>query len=42
MDRAIDTKVAILRNKLGNSTSLSKLNITVKGKGYLFEPDTWN
>jgi len=42
MDRAIVTKVAILRKKLGDITSLKKLNITVRSKGYLFDPDTWN
>jgi len=42
MDRTIDTKVAILRKKLCDDASLSKRIITVRGKGYLFVPDTWH
>lgn len=41
MDRAIDTNVANLRKKLGDSSSLSKRILTVRGKGYLFIPDSW-
>lgn len=42
MDRAIDTNVANLRKKLGDSSSLSKRILTVRGKGYLFIPDSWH
>lgn len=42
MDRAIDTNVANLRRKLGDSSSLSKRILTVRGKGYLFVPDNWH
>ncbi len=42
MDRAIDTNVANLRKKLGDSASLSKRILTVRGKGYLFVPDSWH
>lgn len=42
MDRAIDTNVANLRKKLGDSSSLSKRLLTVRGKGYLFVPDNWH
>jgi len=41
MDRAIDTKVANLRKKLGDNASLSTRIITVRGQGYLFVPDSW-
>ncbi|MEW6996894.1 winged helix-turn-helix domain-containing protein [Colwelliaceae bacterium BS250] len=33
MDSSIDTKVAVLAKKLGDSTSLSKRIITLRGKG---------
>jgi len=42
MDRTIDSKVATLRKKLCDDASLSKRIITVRGKGYLFVPDTWH
>ena len=42
MDRAIDTRVANLRKKLGDNASLSTRIITVRGQGYLFVPDSWN
>ncbi len=42
MDRAMDTKVAILRKKLGDSASMSTRIITVRGQGYLFVPDSWD
>ena len=41
MDRGMDTKVANLRKKLGDSASLSTRIITVRGQGYLFVPDSW-
>ena len=41
MDRAMDTKVANLRKKLGDNASLSTRIITVRGQGYLFVPDSW-
>ena len=41
MDRAMDTKIAILRKKLGDSASMSTRIITVRGQGYLFVPDSW-
>lgn len=41
MDRAIDTKVANLRKKLGDNASMSTRIITVRGQGYLFVPDSW-
>ena len=41
MDRAIDTLVANLRKKLGDSASLSTRIVTVRGQGYLFVPDNW-
>jgi two-component system, OmpR family, response regulator RstA len=41
MDRAMDTKVANLRKKLGDNASLSTKIITVRGQGYLFVPDSW-
>lgn len=42
MDRAIDTLVANLRKKLGDSASLSTRIVTVRGQGYLFVPDNWH
>lgn len=42
MDRAMDTKVAILRKKLGDNASMSTRIITVRGQGYLFVPDSWD
>ncbi|MFT4924810.1 MAG: two-component system response regulator RstA [Phenylobacterium sp.] len=41
MDRAMDTKVANLRKKLGDNASMSTRIITVRGQGYLFVPDSW-
>ncbi len=41
VDRSMDTKIANLRKKLGDSASLSTRIITVRGKGYLFVPDSW-
>lgn len=41
LDRAIDTKIAILRKKLGDSASMPTRIITVRGKGYLFVPESW-
>ena len=42
MDRAIDTKIAILRKKLGDNASMPTRIITVRGQGYLFIPETWD
>ena len=42
LDRSMDTKIANLRKKLGDSASLSTRIITVRGKGYLFVPDSWD
>lgn len=42
MDRAMDTKVANLRKKLGDNASLSTRIITVRGQGYLFVAESWN
>lgn len=41
LDRSIDSKVAILRKKLGDNGSMSTRIITVRGQGYLFVPDSW-
>lgn len=41
MDRAMDTKVANLRKKLGDNASLSTRIITVRGQGYLFVAESW-
>jgi two-component system response regulator RstA len=42
IDRSIDTKIATLRRKLGDSASMSTRFITVRSQGYLFVPDSWN
>ncbi|MBF4281662.1 response regulator [Vibrio anguillarum] len=41
LDRTVDNKIVILRKKLGDDSSTPKRIITVRGKGYLFVPDTW-
>ncbi len=41
LDRTIDNKVVTLRKKLGDSSATPKRIITVRGKGYLFVPDSW-
>ena len=42
MDRTVDTKIANLRKKLGDSGSLSSKIIAVRSQGYLFVPDNWH
>ncbi|CAA0107258.1 Transcriptional regulatory protein RstA [BD1-7 clade bacterium] len=42
MDRAMDTKIANLRRKLGDHARMSTRIITVRGQGYLFVPDNWD
>lgn len=42
MDRAMDTKVASLRKKLGDNAAMPTRIITVRGQGYLFVPDSWD
>lgn len=41
LDRTVDNKIVSLRKKLGDNTATPKRIITVRGKGYLFVPDTW-
>lgn len=41
IDRTVDNKIVLLRKKLGDDSSPPKRIITVRGKGYLFVPDTW-
>ena len=41
LDRTIDNKIVTLRKKLGDSSATPKRIITVRGKGYLFVPDSW-
>jgi len=41
MDRSVDVKISSLRKKLGDSSALPKKIITVRGKGYLFVPDSF-
>src|SRR5438105_4726287 len=38
-DRSIDILVSRLRRKLGDSSSSSKMIVTVRGGGYMFSPD---
>ncbi|UGA55675.1 response regulator [Vibrio sp. VB16] len=40
LDRTIDNKIVSLRKKLGDNSSTPKRIITVRGKGYLFVPDS--
>lgn len=42
MDRAMDTKIANLRKKLGDNAAMPTRIITVRGRGYLFVPDSWD
>jgi two-component system response regulator RstA len=42
LDRSMDTKVAILRKKLGDNASMPTRIITVRGQGYLFVPESWD
>ena len=41
LDRTIDNKVVSLRKKLDDHSATPKRIITVRGKGYLFVPDSW-
>lgn len=41
LDRSVDNKIVSLRKKLGDTSATPKRIITVRGKGYLFVPDTW-
>ncbi|MFY2508508.1 response regulator [Vibrio pectenicida] len=41
LDRTMDNKIVSLRKKLGDSSATPKRIITVRGKGYLFVPDSW-
>ncbi|MCG9682979.1 response regulator [Vibrio sp. Isolate23] len=41
LDRTVDNKVVSLRKKLGDNSATPKRIITVRGKGYLFVPDSW-
>lgn len=38
----IDNRVVTLRKKLNDTTTPPKKILTVRGKGYMFMPDTWN
>jgi len=41
LDRTVDNKIVNLRKKLGDNSTAPKRIITVRGKGYLFIPDSW-
>jgi two-component system response regulator RstA len=41
IDRTVDNKVVTLRKKLMDDAASPHRIITVRGKGYLFVPDTW-
>jgi len=41
IDRTIDNKIVSLRKKLSDNPSHPRRIITVRGKGYLFVPDSW-
>ncbi|HAS8220939.1 response regulator [Vibrio vulnificus] len=42
VDRTIDNRVVTLRKKLNDTTTPPNKILTVRGKGYMFMPDTWN
>ncbi|ENM5825544.1 response regulator [Vibrio metoecus] len=41
LDRTVDNKIVTLRKRLCDDSNTPKRIITVRGKGYLFVPDTW-
>jgi len=41
IDRTIDNKIAVLRRKLDDDPAQPNRIITVRGKGYMFVPDSW-
>lgn len=41
LDRTIDNKIVSLRKKLQDNPAHPRRLITVRGKGYLFVPDSW-
>ncbi|WP_027858957.1 response regulator [Marinobacterium jannaschii] len=41
VDRTIDNKIAVLRRKLADDPARPNRIITVRGKGYMFVPDSW-
>jgi len=41
VDRTIDNKIVSLRKKLNDNSATPRRLITVRGKGYLFVPDSW-
>lgn len=41
IDRTIDNKIVSLRKKLSDNPAHPRRIITVRGKGYLFVPDSW-
>lgn len=42
VDRSIDTRIVGLRKKLADSRTKPFRIITVRGKGYMFDPDAWS
>ncbi|UPQ89121.1 response regulator [Vibrio sinaloensis] len=42
LDRTVDNKIVSLRKKLGDTSATPKRILTVRGKGYLFVPDSWH
>ena len=42
LDRSVDIAVSRLRRKLGDDAAHPFRIKTVRGRGYLFVPDTWN
>ncbi|MCV6588879.1 MAG: response regulator [Marinobacterium sp.] len=41
LDRTVDNRIVSLRKKLADSSGQPRRLITVRGKGYLFVPDSW-
>lgn len=41
LDRSIDARISRLRKKLGDNPETPTRIKTVRGKGYLFNPDAW-
>ena len=42
VDRVIDLRISYLRSKLGDNIENPYRIKTVRGKGYVFQPDAWN
>lgn len=42
IDRSIDLRISHLRDKLGDDPTAPSRILTIRNKGYVFQPDAWN